>query len=296
MALLRYLVNSIAFHVAKYRRCGNGMQMGRTLYDGLQSTYRNAWKKYCLNLFQAETAPPSAQEGIYAALWRYYSLQQRHRVKYRFGYSVAESAHASDGWLYPAITNLDYSSGPETETLSAVDKLLRTNFSCHQRAIAWHTAARLLRPRENLERRKLLTEIAELTLHSGKPSAPNLIKDYIEKAVDRGRRHWPSLPKGYAVLGHVTREGSSALLVSSPRNGVWIEGIIGQQGVLYFFDERLTEDEGRALGIQNRGRYWSTVVGAEKQHGTLSLAVLGRRIRLPHMTVSYRPPAQKWLS
>jgi hypothetical protein len=198
--------------------------------------------------------------------------------------------------LYQGITEPEYPVGPETEVLDGVRRVLRINVSSSQKAIAWHTAARLLRPRETLGRYTLLSEIAELTLELGTENAPDRIKNYIDRATDEGRRYWPRLPNGYAVLGHVTRGGSSALLVSSPQYGVWIEGIVGQEGILHFFDERLTEEEGKALAIQKRERYWSAVVDAEEQQGTLCIAVNDRWIRLPHMTISYKPPAEKWLT
>lgn len=295
MTLLRHLVNSIAFYVAKYRRCGNGIQMGSDLYDGLQSKYRSAWKKYCLTVFQAEGMPQSTQEAIFELLWRYYSSQQRRRVKYRFGHTVAETTDASTGWLYQGITDREYPLGPETEILDGVSRILRTNLSSSQRAIAWRTAARLLRPRETLGRHTLLSEIADLTQEFGTAGAPDRIKNYIDRATDKGRRYWPRLPNGYAVLGHATRGGSSALLVSGPQNGVWIEGIVGGGGSLAFFDERLTEEEGMVLRIQKYGAYWSAILGTEENQGELYFSVRHRRVRVPPMTVTYEPPAQKWI-
>ena len=296
MALLRNLVNSIAFYVAKYRRCGNGIQMGSDLYDHAQRRYRNAWKKYCLTLFQAEGMLQSTQEAIFESLWHYYNFQQRRRVKYRFGHTVAETANASTGWLYPGITDHKYPLGPEIEMLNSVDKVLRVNFSPRQRAIAWHTAARLLKPRETLGRHTLLSEIAELAQETDAQGAPERIKSYIERAIDGGRRYWPRLPNGYAVLGHVARGGSSALLVSGAQNCVWIEGIVGAGGSLNFFDERLTEEDGMALGIHNHGEYWSAILGTERKHEELYFLVRDRKVRVPPMTVNYEPPAQKWLS
>lgn len=294
ITLLRHLVNSIAFYVTKYRRCGDAIQMAGILYDGVQASYRSAWKKYCLNLFQAEIVSPPAQEAICSAVWRYYSQQQRRRVKYRFGHGVAETA-AAPGWIYTAVVDADYNSRPELATLNEVDRILRLHVSSEQRSVAWHTAARLLRPRENLDRRILLNEIAELTLEIKAANFPYLVKSYIATTVDKGRRYWPTLPNGCVVLGHVTRDGSSALLVSKPQNGVWIEGVVCG-GSLTFFDEQLTEEEGMILGIQKHGEYWSAILGAEDKHGELYFSVRDRMVRVPPMTVTYEPPAQKWLS
>lgn len=301
MILLKSLVNSIAFYVTKYRRNGNNIQWTIQLYDHAQQIYKAAWKRYSLNLFQANQFHESAQNALRNALLSYYESQQRQYVTYRFGKIVTTSVREPRTWLYDGITGKANNSfgSHEIKTLQIANNILRTMTTMRQRKTAWYTASRLLKPRFSLDRFKLLKELRQITYERKTSSFGVAIDDYICKAINAGRRYWRGLPNGYGVLAQATRHGSSALLLMAGGGmdrKAWIEGMVGTDGALVFFQERLSSTEGDLINARRHGRYWSALVDVESRDGRLGVCVSSRIVWLPPMTESYDKPSDKWLS
>lgn len=295
MLLLRNLVMSVTFHVFKYRNLENYLTAGIVLYERLEQSYRTAWKKYCLMVFQAGKTPKFVQDALHTLLLGYYGSQQRLTLKYRFGETVSASVKEQPVWLYDSLVThaTGVAVAVEAKVLEAIDRLLREHASVQQRTVAWQTASRLLSPRQTLNRRRLLVELDTLTRDSCKRYAPEVIADYVQAAVDGGRRFWPRLPNGYPVLAHTTRDGCSALLLSGDTKRhcrLWVEGIVEHEKGLRLFDQTLTEKHGVLLGVQKRERHWSAIVDARAERGELVVRLPDAMVRVPEMTVFYQVP------
>jgi hypothetical protein len=301
MSLLQNIVNSLSFHIAKYRGLGQGLALDSDFFDELDRKYVEAWKAFASGLFQMDQSPKSCADEIYQIIFDYFEIQQKTRSTYRFGEIVHSSNIGNTHWIYDGIINGKNGAlgSHEARTLQRLDTLLRRTFSGTQRRVAWHTAARLLKPRRGLDRLRLLKELASLTSPARPKPSPASVQSYIAKVVDQGRRHWPRMPNGASILGHVVCDGSSALqtdLTNENRQKFWIEGLGGEGRNCHLFGQTFGESDAVALGLRYRAPYWSGFVNAVKGDGHYFIDLPRRNLMIPPMTVTYAPPSQDWLS
>ncbi len=301
MSLLQSVVDSLSFHIAKYRGLGQGLTFDSAFYNELDWKYAEAWKAFASSFFQMDQVSKPYVDEMHHILFDYFGAQQRIRTRYRFGEIVHTTSKGKGEWIYEGVIGgREEASGlNEAHTLRRLDALLRKALPEAQRRVAWHTAARLLKPRYELDRFKLLKELAALTSPARPKPSHTSVQNYIARVVDQGRRHWPRLPNGTSILGHVTRGGSSALLtdlVSGDRRTFWIEGFSGQDQSGHFFGQMLSQSDGEKLELQHHPPYWFGFVDATKDHDQHFLELSGRRLTIPPMTVTYAPPSQDWLS
>lgn len=301
MSLLQNIVDSLSFHIAKYRGLGQVLTFDSAFYNEVDRKYVEAWKAFSLGLFQMDQVSKPNMDEMHNILFDYFGAQQQTRTRYRFGEVVRATKDGKERWIYDGVVG-GRKGAPglhEATTLQRLDALLRKAIPEAQRRVAWHTAARLLKPRYELDRLKLLKELASLTSPARPKPSPLSVQNYIARIVDQGRRYWPRIPNGTSVLGHVTREGSSALLtdlINGDRRTFWIEGLLGEGHSCHFFDQMLSESEGETLGLQYHPPYWSGFVDAIKDHEQHFIELSDRRLMIPPMTVTYAPPSQDWLS
>lgn len=301
MSLLDNIIHSLSFHIAKYRGLGTRTKLAHSFFDDLDQTYQRAWKTFSLALFHLGDAPADIKEAVHGLLLDYFATQQQTRTKYRFGEVVSVSGIRRGQWLYGGIIAeaAEGADSHEAPFMKRLDHLLREGLSKDERWVAWQTAARLLQPRDALDRRTLLKSLASLTSPARPAPSMTAIEAYISRVIDRGRRHWPRLPKGLGVLAHVTHGGSTALLTSSAQASMkrlWLEGIEGADHTYGFFDQRLSADEGRMLGVANAPPYWSCFVEVIEDNDRYVIDLPDRQLTVPPMTVTYRPPAPIWVS
>lgn len=299
LSLLQTIVESLSFHLAKYRGLGQSLALDYAFYDEIDRKYAGAWKAFASALFQLDKASQPCMDGIFHILFDYFEQQQKTQATYRFGARVNATKEEQGAWIYNGILagRKGASGVHEGRTLQRLDDFLRRTLPEEQRRVAWHTAARLLKPRHELDRLKLLKDLASLTSPARPRPSPASVHDYIARVVDQGRRHWPGLPHGRSILGHVAREGSSALLtdqVHAGRRKLWIEGLGGAGHG--FFGQTLSDTESKALGLQPRSPYWSGFVDAIEDHANHFIPLSNRRLVIPPMTVAYAAPSEDWLS
>ena len=300
MPLVETIIKSLSFYVAKYRRTGKGAQLDGDFYAAIDQAYLDNWKMRSAQLFQLEDTPEQVKLPLYRILSNYYLAQQGIRNKYRFGKIVATTQRGSPSWIHAGIVGGSRCAGGamEAAVLKQLDSHLRRYLSARKRRIAWHSAARLLSPRQALDRHTLLAELHSLT--TAKKPAPNRkeIAEYIDAKVNEGRRFWKHLPEESIVLGQVARGGSTAVLLEggNTRPTLWVEGVTGSGNILSMFDERLNEEECRALRLRNHGPSWSGIVQADEAEDGYCFHVLGRPIHVPSMTLTYQAPSEEWLA
>lgn len=300
MQLLKGVATSLAFYVTKYLRRGEALRLGEDLYCAGVEHYRIAWRTCGASLFGGQRLPGKARDALANSLWRYYEDQQRCRVNYRFGVATTTSTSAPDAWLYDSII-AEGECKPcnrEGELLGDLARTLRSCLPFNQRTTAWYTAARTLRPRESIYRRKLLEELAVLTSPRAEDGGlASAIKHYVRNAINSARRHWQRLPTTLSVLAHTTYDGSSALLVreeGEDKQYVWLEGPAVSGESLQWFDETLSSEEGAALSVVRHGAYWTALVQSHERDGKRYVQLPTREIYVPAMAVRYDPPGTQW--
>lgn len=301
MGLLRNMVESLSFYIAKYRGLGQALPFDRAFYEEINRKYREAWCSFSSELFPINPLPKHYADEVPRVLFDYFESQQKIRVTYRFGEAVYSSSGEKGSWIYDGIVGGKKNiSGPhEAKALQDLDVFLRKAVPERQRRVAWHTAGRLLKPRYELDRLKLLKSLASLTSPVRPSPSHASVRSYIDMLVDQGRRYWPRMPRGTCVIGHVVRGGSSALLTDlfdGKDRMVWIEALSTKDNRCHFFDQAINESEGERLGLQHRAPYWCGFVAAKRDREHHVVELSNEQLVIPPMTVTYAPPSQDWLS
>ncbi len=302
MKLLQGLVSSLAFYCTKYLGYDSRISLSRDLYEFAQLHYANAWRAFSVGLFGVTQAAASVRARVHDAIRRYYLEQQRSRMIYRFGERDSGISRGDSKWLYEYLTDQPQVSGHrsrESEVLREIAGVLRGSLTLPQRQVAWHTAERLLRPRETIDRKHLLEELAALcnSRNLNESLSPE-IERYISTAVDSARRYWARMPLGLGTLGHTSRNGSSAVLVTDGngplRRWIWMEGLIGADGTPSWFESPLSKQGGSEFGIRRHGAYWTALMPVCVKGDDLIGCLPEGEIHIPAMTVIYTRPADGW--
>jgi hypothetical protein len=296
--VLRAPIGALAFYFTKYQRRGYAGALAQHLLESATSQYELAWRRYSLALCQAEGLPPDAQDLLHGIFREYFSQQQRHRVKYRFGVPAPQGSLPAAGWLYEALVSEGFVNDQgERRVLSrAAAQLRRSRADLY---VPLSTAVRLLMPRVGIDRRRLLEMLAAAVPRRGRSLDSKTLDVVVRETVSGARRHWAHLPSGYAVLAHTVCEGSSALLCAQQPKGprtVWLEGIVGSPASLHWFDSRFEASDFGCLQLRQAGAHWSVMCDAREAEGGVWHACLPcGEVALPPLDVSYAMPARRWM-
>lgn len=294
--LIRRVILTLAFYFTKYlKKRGDSTALAQHLSVEAEQTLNLAWHRYALALFGCDEESKAAA-GLSRILQTYYRSQQRRCVKYRFGIKTGDSLFAPPGWIYDAIVDETYQSETEEyQTCLAIDQLLRLSMTAEQRSIAWQTAARLLQPRPSIYRERLLVQLTGLTALDRREIDVSQIDAWVRDSIDGARRHWPRLPRGVAVLAHVSNAGSSALLCAAGNAPpwLWLEGIRDNENILHLFHHRIETTE---LSLQHNGAYCAMKIPAVVDNdGRWNGVLPDQNLCLPMMRTHYPRPASRWL-
>lgn len=299
LQLLSRLIGSLAFYFTKYEQGGDPEVLAKDLLTLAHEAYEQAWYRYSVSLFQAEWLPEHMRNSVHRSLHKYFSEQQRHHLKYRFGAAGPDGANARTGWLYEALVDEHSPRGTlEQQVLREIVGQIQADRTAFYVGVC--TAARLLMPRLSVDRRQLLESLAVAVPRAsavGSLDVENLDR-ILRKAVSGARRHWARLPSGYAVLAHTAYEGSCALLCAQRPDGprtVWLEGICSSPENLQWFDWRFDRSQFAGLELQEDGAYWRVMCPAHQRDGGVWSARLPvGEVALPEMDVWYRLPTRTW--
>lgn len=299
LQLLSRLIGSLAFYFTKYQQRGDAERLANQILALGNEAYERAWQHYSVSLFQAHNFSRDVQRSVHLALRQYFSEQQRHSVKYRFGLATREGGIGKVGWLYNALTDERYPKDRlEHRVLREILAYMRDDDAKFY--VALNTAVRLLMPRVSVDRRHLLDTLAAAVPQSSSEQSLDLTRldRIVREAVSGARRYWARLPSGYTVLAHTAHEGSSALLCAQHPEGprtVWLEGICGSPAHLHWFDRRFDRSEFAGLELHRDGAYWWAMCPARCVEGGIWHARLpGSEIALPKMDVWYPSPIRTW--
>lgn len=293
---LDVLVRSMDFYFRKYGG-DSYYDNAAVLGDHARACFRKAFTQECLRLFHAENLDDSKMEdNIAHRLERYFTAQQRHRRRYNAGMVDERACSVSHDWLYDAIKDVQKpvmcEAGDASHVLDEIFHFLHEAFQSRSNFdellwISWVTALRLLRPRTAISHDILMHRIKDLVtrLDFGRPGTYQEVDALINDAIDAGRQHWPRLPLGLGVLGHVTLEGCSALLCTKAPNApiqIWIEAICMKNAVNVFGTWIPVEDV-QAFDVKQHGVYRTFLVtsGEPDLDGVNYLRLGPHRILLP---------------
>jgi hypothetical protein len=299
MKIIAKVAQSILFFAKKY---GKGVQ---TLVDESQFLpqlfrwHEHAFTAESLRLFSIHATQDSELKAqISKSLKDFFSEQQRARANYKHG------VIPSRPWLYDGVVNGAASTGAKSRALTQIDVALRAHSArASDRSglerRAWWSASRYLMPRPQAFREELQVEINDrLAIEQTNPDESiQSFEQFIQSTIGLSRRHWPRLTTDMIVMAHVTCDGSTALLCSTANQEgliIWLEGIRYREG-LRLFNEELTSDEGREVGAQRHGQYWTArVSGIALGDQRYGFQLATRTIALPTMQISYRSPCSRF--
>ena len=178
---------------------------------------------------------------------------------------------------------------------------IRVCSGSRQLYLALTTAARLLMPRTSVDRQYLLDMLAMAVPQalSGRFVDAKALARIVRETVSGARRHWPRVPPGSAVLAHTWRDGSSALLCANGPEApvtVWLEGICGPSGNLYWFDQQFEDRDFAGMEMRRDGSYWwATCPAREVAEGVWRAVLPCGEVALCGMDVWYPRPAKRWM-
>ncbi len=301
--IIRRMIGSLVFYFRKYTDGDSNRPDEETLMRCYDRTHGKCFDRECLKMWNLEVLAGSrAGEAILAPVRRYFEQQQKQRIVYEFGKVKERCAAASAAaWLGNSAHSPKFPDSQEARTIEEVDRAIRRHFGHspegrRQTKGAWRSAQRYLRPRDSLDRGRLLADVHRTVRRwTGQPDSET-IERLIADAIDAGRRHWPRLPSNFVVEGHVTRNGSSALICTRIPDGnrlIWIEGIRLGERFRCFGQTLLSNDVESMAFVAHRDNVWSFVLLLDP---TLSGVARGfvvrvgaRMLSVPPMTVEYLP-------
>ncbi|GGA30375.1 hypothetical protein GCM10010981_19220 [Dyella nitratireducens] len=295
--LLKRVIASLIFYFTKYRKCDNALPLTQELQASADAFYEGAWRHYGLELLQANHVGASEKDAMHRILRGYFQRQQKSRVKYRFGEVIAGSGAQNSNWLYlTLVSDSAKQDTDEYQTLCSIDGILK-GYDKSVRYVAWWTAARLLKPRESLDRKYLhraLERLIPKLIDRRTPDA-RTVDQFLQESISAARRYWRRLPVGYAVHAHTTLDGCSALVCSdgsgSKERFIWLEGIIGPDDSLCLFDRQLSRSDFDHVSICCSGTRWSATCPLNMDADGVYIANLTTRgLVLPNMGTHYECP------
>lgn len=297
LELFNRVIASLSFFFVKYSQRGDALGLTQELQALADATYIASWKRYSLELFGCAKVDECFGDSIFGLLRQYFIKQQKVFVKYRFGEIVGSADHRAFNWIYGQFVEPSCAQfGEEKVFGDALAHCLSTLAASFQYVSLW-TASRLLKPRDSIERKRLLFALDRLV------PKPNdcceveraTIQEFVDITISDARRRWPNLPSEYAVHAHVTHIGSSALICSTGQSRssrfVWLEGTLSGTNTFHFMGRQLVKEKLGSIKVDATSKSWSVVcrlnVNANGDHFALTDH---EEIPLPRMTVHYDRP------
>ncbi len=303
MKILTRVVQSLSLFFKKYSRGRFQIESAAALQSHATASYQRAFRFECLRLWGIGAQDPSpVADPVAEATKRYYSAQQRSRVRYQFGEIAGASRNKADQpFVYDDLLAFLKSGSRREMACGLIRQVLgRGPQESSKSAETWLAPLRYLRPRPTLERKRLLDETHALVgaLDERPASDWTEVNAYIQRAVNGGRRHWPRLPLDVSARGHVYLDGSSALMCVSRSSGeecLWVEGGV-VKGRLWLFDGEIAESDLEGYGVQVEKNAWSAAIpmprlGTEKERNGFYFEGKAGRLRIPPMSVLYEDVA-----
>ena len=293
-------IKSLEFHFQKYLRhspLSNSLAgLKREIYEWHERDFAHE----CLKLWQLENEHVSPSiRAIKDSLLQLFKEQQRKTINF------TRDELPPDQWLSEALHDAQPSGSQTissaTRALNIVQAALQTHFELQEHSAekierCCVTAERLLKTRTGLMRSGLQAKVNLLLDESDSADErkPEILETFIQSVVDSNRRHWPHLPGGLSVLGHVSSNGCSLLACYSgelDQHYWWLEGIeCGDE--LCFFSERLFISEFAPGSIKFHGAYWSVLISA-KNFDMQRIQLNTRCLEFPRLTVAYASPRDR---
>ncbi len=297
------ITRSINFYFRKYDGAKFYQGTSEELFKHAKKRYDEAFARECLRVWQAESLAETEWGRQIAGLLHSFFLTQQRALRC-YGWSgeiVRESDNANAEWIYEALVDLltktTVNPSKASVVVRQINELLLKGYEVSTDAeekiwMSWLTAFRLLRPRQDVERGRILRAVnslvSQLAFH--KPNCAQQVTEFIQSAINSGRAHWPRLPIGLAVLAQVTRDGCTALMCSrGPKCAPfwWIEGPL-LEGRVNVFDSwvPLGAVEIDPYGVSENGRYCSLLVpDIGTTQGAFHLVCVGGiKVKIPETT------------
>jgi hypothetical protein len=307
MKIVAKVIQSLTFYFNKYRPQKTSAFQEATLQSTAKEAFVRAFSHECLRIWSIDTTADAALTSAFMQpIRRYFAEQQRLQVNYKHGLVK------SQGWLYDALV-----AGPsgamgklhsERQVLVEIQKIVADHFPTspkHNKEClnAWSAAVRYLMPRDGIDREALKSQIilAISTNNNAPKPNPDVIRDLIQRATGKGRRHWSRLSRELIVKAHVSYEGSSALQcieLQTDEGILWLEGIRAD-GRFCLFDSYFTLKDADELGTRGDGIYWTAQIPLSRVdadvNGGGTVKLRDCSIRIPAMQITYAHPAS-WLT
>lgn len=285
------LVKSLGFYLRKY---GEGAAPGAAqLLDRAEKRRATAFDAHCARLWNLAPDEPGAAE-VAAIVRGYFARQQRIRVVYN------EPFYPLRPWLFDALGPETAGMDDEVRTHDAIDAALIQAFgsgppAALRRAHAWAAAARLLMPRELINRERLQGLLFDTVVFHRSEAPPDRrrITYAIEAIVAGSRRDFAALPPMLCVRAQSLHGASTALwcsLPGLPAPLLWCAGVRRGEAVRLFD----TWVEAAALPPAAPGGYWRGVLplaaGGPADGGEARVGAV--RVPVPPAALIYPLPAR----
>jgi hypothetical protein len=220
---------ALQFYARKAGCEGSGWFATACSAEELRKVYREAQDGIFGRFWTDSALEPAVRDRIRSATRKYFERQQQLTFRERW-----DGRKPRQKWIYDALTRGctpadDHAEESEwlliSEVIDGIDssRNVRGVPSTH----IWRNAARLFRPRAELDRARLDRRIARLLRVSESHERAARISRLIENSISRCRRWWEFLPAELAVVSQRVRMGCSALEVVTAQNSQarwWLEG------------------------------------------------------------------------